>query len=139
MRVLLDTCILAELRRSQPNPAVRSAVEQVDDANLFLSVLTVGEIAKGIARLAAGRKKTQLTMWLQGLETQFSDRLLSVDHETATIWGGITAQAQSQGITVPAVDGLLAATALRHGLHLMTRNAKHVTATGVLLINPWVT
>jgi len=190
VRVLLDTCILAELRRSTPDPGVRAAVAQVDDADLFLSVLTVGEIAKGIARLAGGRKKTQLTAWLRGLEENFSDRLLAddheaatiwgealqlvnilkdsaddreegrrylpagvdraeifrlarrdievaVEHEAATIWGEITARAQAQGITVPAVDGLLAATALRHGLHFMTRNTKHVVATGVLLINPW--
>jgi toxin FitB len=63
--------------------------------------------------------------------------LLNIDHEAAIIWGEVTARARKQGVTIPAVDGLLAATALRHGLHFMTRNTKHVAATGVLLINPW--
>lgn len=137
MRVLLDTCVLAELRKPKGNPAIREAVSQFDDADLFLSVLTIGEIAKGVSLLPASRKKKQLTGWLRGLEELFSDRVLSVDHEAATIWGEITARAQKQGIVIPAVDGLLAATALRHGLHFMTRNTKHVAATGVLLINPW--
>jgi predicted nucleic acid-binding protein len=137
VRVLLDTCVLAELQKPQPNPAVREAVARADDDDLFLSVLTIGEITKGIALLAPGKKKRRLAAWLRGLEENFSDRLLAVDREAAAIWGEITAKAQKQGIVVPAVDGQLAATALRHGLHLMTRNTKHVAATGVLVINPW--
>lgn len=137
MRVLLDTCVLAELRNPKGNPAVREAVDQLDDADLYLSVLTLGEIAKGVGLLDAGRKRKQLTAWLRGLEELFADRLLEVDHEAATIWGEVTARAQKQGVVIPAVDGLLAATALRHGLYFMTRNTKHVAVTGVLLTNPW--
>lgn len=139
MRVLLDTCIVAELQKPKPHPAVLEAVSRADDEDLFLSVLTIGEITRGIAQLAAGKKKRQLAAWLRGLEEDFSDRLLAVDHETATIWGEITARARRQGTTVPAVEGLLAATALRHGLNLMTRNARHVAVAGVLVVNPWET
>jgi toxin FitB len=68
LRVLLDTCVLAELRQPKADSRVREAVDQVDDADLFLSVLTVGEVAKGVSLLAAGKKKKQLTAWLRGLE-----------------------------------------------------------------------
>jgi predicted nucleic acid-binding protein len=71
------------------------------------------------------------------LEQLFADRLVPLDLETASIWGEITARSQLSGVTLPAVDGLLAASALRNGLHLMTRNTRHFQATGVMLVNPW--
>jgi toxin FitB len=104
---LVDTCVLAELRRPEGNPAVKSAIAVIPDDDLYLSVLIVGEIAKGVALLATGRKKKALTAWLNGLETQFADRLLVIDGETARIWGEITARAQKNGEIIPAVDGLL--------------------------------
>ena len=110
---------------------------EIPDADLYLSVLTVGEIAKGIALLAAGRKKKALTSWLTGLETKFGDRILEIDGETARLWGELTARAQKSGIIIPSVDGLLAATALRHGLHVMTRNTRHFEVSGALIIDPW--
>jgi predicted nucleic acid-binding protein len=137
VKSLLDTCVLAELRRPEGHPAVKSAVAEIPDADLYLSVLTVGEIAKGIGLLAAGRKKKALTSWLTGLETKFGDRILTIDVETARLWGGITARAQKSGIIIPGVDGLLAAIALRHGLHVMTRNSRHFEASGALIIDPW--
>ena len=137
MKSLLDTCVLTELRQPEGHPAVKSAVAEVPDADLYLSVLTVCEIAKGIGLLAAGRKKKALTSWLIGLETKFGDRILSIDGETARIWGELTARAQKSGIIIPGVDGLLAATALRHGLHVMTRNTRHFEAIGALVIDPW--
>ena len=137
MKSLLDTCTLAELRKPDGNLAVKAAVMQVPDADLYLSVLTIGEIAKGIALLTTGKKKNALATWLVGLETQFADRILAVDVETARIWGEMTARAQQSGLVIPAADGLLAATALRHGLHVMTRNTKHFEASGALVINPW--
>jgi predicted nucleic acid-binding protein len=112
-------------------------VAEIPDADLYLSVLTVGEIAKGIGLLAAGRKKKALTSWLTGLETKFGDRILTIDVETARLWGGITARAQKSGIIIPGVDGLLAAIALQHGLHVMTRNSRHFEASGALIIDPW--
>jgi predicted nucleic acid-binding protein len=137
MKVLLDTCVLSELRRSDGNPRVRMTVENYPDSDLFISVLTLGEIIKGIGLLAPGKKKEGLQRWVQGIEQNYADRMLPIDGETSRIWGEITAQARAQGITVPAVDGLIAATALRYGLHLMTRNTADFAATGVLLTNPW--
>jgi len=137
MRVLLDTCVISELRRLDGNAKVREAVLDIPDRDLFLSVLTIGEIVKGITRLEPGRKKRGLQQWMQGLEAQYADRLLPIDVETCTIWGETTAQARLRGVTVPAVDGLIAATARRHSLHLMTRNVSDFAATGVLIINPW--
>lgn len=137
MTSLLDTCVLAELRKPDGHAGVKAAVAEIPDENLYLSVLTVGEIAKGIGLLAAGKKKKALASWLNGLETKFSDRILGIDAETARLWGEITARSQKSGVIIPAVDGLLAATALRHGLHVMTRNTRHFEASGALIIDPW--
>ena len=137
MKTLLDTCILTALRQPEGHPAVKSAVAEIPDADLYLSVLTVGEIAKGIGLLAAGRKKKALTSWLTGLETKFGDRILAIDIETARLWGELTARAQKSGIIIPGVDGLLAATAPRHGLRVMTRTTGHFEASGALIIDPW--
>jgi len=128
---------MAELRRDDGHKAVREAIASLDDDDLFLSVITLGEIGKGVALLPDGKRKQEITTWLNGLDHLFADRILPIDRETAGIWGEITARAQGQGVQVPAADGLIAATALRHGLHVMTRNTKDFEATGALLIDPW--
>ena len=138
MRLLLDTCVLSELRRPKGHPGVRRAVDALDNAALFVSVVSIGEIAKGIALLKESQNKRALRGWPQALERDYADRLLPVDLETSHIWGELTAAAQKSGKTVPASDGLIAATAQRHGLHIMTRNTEHFEPTGVLLINPWL-
>ena len=137
MKALLDTNVLAELVKPNGNPAVKAALDEIPTVNVFLSVLTVGEIVKGIALLAPGARKKHLTKWLAGLENQYAERLLPLDVETARIWGELTARAQKKGVVVPPSDGLLAATALRHGLHVMTRNRKHFEDGGALVIDPW--
>ena len=137
MKSLLDTCVLAELRKPEGNPGVKAAVVEIPDADLYLSVLTLGEIARGVGLLAAGRKKKFVASWLTGLETKYADRILGIDIETARLWGELTARAQKSGIMIPGIDGLLAATALRHGLHVMTRNTRHFEASGVIVLNPW--
>jgi toxin FitB len=125
VKVLIDTCVLSEIRKSQGDPAVKEAVQEISDDDLYLSVLTVGEIAKGIAILAVGAKRRALNTWLQGLKIQFAEKILPIDAETAQIWGYTTARLQQSGIILPAIDGLLAATALKHGMYLMTRNVRH--------------
>jgi predicted nucleic acid-binding protein len=137
--VLLDTCTLAEIRKPNGHAAVKAAVREIPDEDLFLSVLTVGEITKGIALLASSPKKTALSSWLAALENQFAGRILGLDVETGRIWGELTARAQKKGLVIPAADGLLAATALRHGLHVMTRNTKHFETSGALILDPWRT
>jgi len=137
LRVLLDTCVLSELRHPKGNPRVRSAVELVETQNLFLSVISVGEIVKGIRLLKDGKKKQDLRRWLQALEKNYADRILLVDLEISHLWGELTAEAQERGNVVPASDGLIAATARHHGLRVMTRDTEHFEAAGALVINPW--
>jgi hypothetical protein len=137
LRVLLDTCVLSELRRPKGHPGVRRAVEALESDSLFVSVVSVGEIAKGIALLKESKNKRELQTWLQALERYYADRLLPVDLETSHTWGELTAAAQKAGKIIPVSDGLIAATARRHGLYVMTRNTQHFEPTGVSLLNPW--
>jgi predicted nucleic acid-binding protein len=135
---LLDTCVLSELRRPKAHAGVRQAVDGLDDENLFVSVISIGEISKGIGLLRASQKKRALETWVQTLQRSYADRILPIDLETSRIWGELTAVAQKTGRTVHAADGLIAATALRHGLRIMTRNTADFEPTGALLLNPWV-
>lgn len=137
MRVLLDTCAVAELRKPAPDAAVVAAVEAVIDENLYLSALSLGEIAKGVGLLAAGRKRNELTAWLAAIEDEFADRILSVDAEIAKMWGDMTARAQKRGTVIAPIDGLIAATALKYRLRVLTRNEKDFRGTGVRVVNPW--
>lgn len=135
---LLDTCVLSELPRTGGNKYVRDFVAGLDSESIFLSVVTIGELTKGVALLEDSAHKRRLAGWLGGLERQFSEQTLPIDAEIAHRWGVLTALAQAGGHIVPAMDGLIAATALRHGLTVVTRNTKHFAVTGAELIDPWV-
>lgn len=137
MRTLIDTGVLSEVQRTQGNPRVRERLEAIPPDDLYLSVLTIGELRKGIDKLKAGARRRSLEEWLEQMIAVAADRLLAIDLETAMIWGEITAKCESKGKPILAIDGLIAATALRHGLHLMTRNVDDFEATGVMLVNPW--
>ena len=137
MRVLLDTCVISELNRAAGHPRVRNQVAAIESEYLFLSVITLGEITKGITLLDHGTRKVALEEWLLTLEQEYDDRILVIDSEVSRIWGELTAAAQMEGHTIPACDGLIAATAIRHGLHVMTRNTTNFTPTGAMLLNPW--
>ncbi|MDQ3702330.1 MAG: type II toxin-antitoxin system VapC family toxin [Chloroflexota bacterium] len=136
---MLDTRVLSELQRPQGSPQMRAQVEALDPEQLYLSVITVGELTKGIARLPASARRRQLSSWLMGLEQRFGELILPIDTEVARRWGELTARAQSAGVPIPVSDGLIAATALRHGLHVMTRNTRHFAASGTVIIDPWET
>lgn len=137
MKVLLDTCVVSEIRRPQGAQEVKSAVAALDDQDTFLSVVTLGELAGGVARLAHGRRRTGLFAWLEGLETHFADRILPIDPRTARLWGELDALARSVGRPAGVPDGLIAATARAHGLHVMTRNVQDFEPLGALTVNPW--
>ena len=137
MRTLIDTCVLSELRRPHPSPRVKAHFSVLADDDIFLSVFTIGELRKGIDQLKAGKKKSGLEAWLQQLVSATPGRLLPIDLETATLWGELAAKAAKAGRPLPAIDCLIAATAIQHGLHLMTRNVADFEPTGVLLVNPW--
>jgi predicted nucleic acid-binding protein len=138
VKVLVDTCVLSELQKPACSPAVKSFWASMPAKSVFLSVITLGEITKGVALLPDGDKKRVIRAWLLGLSGQFEDRILSVDQDTAEIWGEISAAGQKRGVSIPVSDGLIAATALRHGLHVATRNTPHFEAGGAMVINPWL-
>ncbi len=137
MRSLLDTCVVSELVKPRCDPGVRGCVEAIRDEDLFLSVLTIGEITKGIQLLRASRRKDDLSRWLLDLQQSYRSRILPIDTEAAHIWGELTAAAQKRGKVVSATDGLIAATAIRHGLRLLTRNEADFSETGAMVTNPW--
>jgi hypothetical protein len=135
MSYLLDSNIVSELRkRDRADAGVRQWFAAVDDAELFLSVLTIGEIRRGIESIQR-RDRTRalaLNRWFHGLMTDYEARILLVDQKVAEVWGRMNAAA-----TLPAIDSLLAATAHVHGLTFVTRNTKDVTRTGVPCFNPF--
>ena len=137
MRTLVDTCVLSEIRRPQGNSRVRDQFQALAAESIYLSVLTLGELKKGIEKLKPGAKKKSLNVWLDQVVNSAQNRILPIDLETAVIWGEITAKSGAKGKQIPAVDGLIAATAIQHGLHLMTRNVADFEPTGAMLINPW--
>jgi predicted nucleic acid-binding protein len=137
VRVLLDTCVVSELRRTGFEPRVAAAIGALGTDDVHLSVVTLGELTCGVARLADGARKSALEIWLAGLERDYAERVLAIDAETARLWGVMTARAQAAGRTVAAADGLIAASAKRHGLTVMTRNVRDFEPTGVDIVNPW--
>ena len=138
MKYLLDTCLISELVRSRPEPAVADWVSAQQEHRLFLSVLTLGELRKGVERLDDGAKRWRLTNWLDGdLKLRFMGRWLPIDEDVAERWGMVSAQAMTRGITLPVLDGLIAATALVHGMTVVTRNVSDMQGSGVPVLSPW--
>ncbi|HOM14251.1 MAG TPA: type II toxin-antitoxin system VapC family toxin [Rubrivivax sp.] len=135
MSYLIDTNVLSELRRRDPDPRVVAWLQQRPRQALFLSVLTLGEIRKGLERVQEPTRKQALLDWLEvELPNYFVGRVLAIDAATADRWGRLMAQA---GRPLPAIDALLAATALHNDLTLVTRNIKDFAGLNVPVINPW--
>jgi predicted nucleic acid-binding protein len=135
---LLDTNVISELVRPQPNAGVVEWIESTDEELLFLSVLTLGEIRKGIAALSQPARKARLEAWLsRDLILRFEGRILAIDHAVADRWGQISGSLALKGSPLAVIDGLLAATALHHNLTLVTRNTRDVELTGVPGFDPW--
>lgn len=130
MRVLLDTCVLSELQKTNGLVSVHDFVKALPVNNIFISVISLGEIAKGIALLTEGNKKRGLLLWLNGLQAGYEKNIINIDTNISYTWGEITAKAQQKGRQISAGDGLIAATALYHGLHVITRNVKDFEPTG---------
>lgn len=137
MRTLFDTNVISEIRNTQGSERVKEFARSVDDLDSFISVVTIGEIAKGIELLPEARRRNALVAWLQEIEVEYGEQILPCDIEIARVWGELTGRAQRRGQTIAAADGLIAATALHHGLRLATRNVRHFEVTGVSLFNPW--
>jgi toxin FitB len=135
---LLDTNVLSEVQRPRPDAQVLAWLDQVDEDRTFLSVASVGEIAKGVAQLEEGRRKSTLQQWLDAdLGARFGNRLLAIDRETALAWGGLMAVAKREGRGLSVMDAWIAAVALRHDLVLVTRNSKDFAGIEIELLDPW--
>lgn len=135
---LLNTNIISELVKPKPEANVTEWVENTAESLLHLSVLTLGEIRRGIAALPQSRRRVTLEAWLdKDLRARFEGRILLIDHEVSDRWGLLTAAARSRGIVLPVIDGLLAATALEHNLTLVTRDTGQIPLMGVPVFNPW--
>jgi predicted nucleic acid-binding protein len=138
MPYLLDTNVLSEPARLDPDPGVLSWLKTIDALEAYLSVLTLGEIEKGLSLMAPGPRKTALRDWLRhDLRARFRGRILALGIEAAVAWGELDAQGQRMGRPLPVVDGLLLATAQVHGLTLVTRNIRDCGDRGVDVMNPW--
>lgn len=138
MSWLLDTCVLSELVKPKPDAGLVAWVESNDEARLYLSALTLGELAKGIARLPAGAKRNRLQNWLdRDLSERFLGRVLSIDRAAALRWGELQARAEKRGRPMPVVDGLIAATAVLYDLTIVTRNGDDMAQSGAAVLDPW--
>ena len=138
MKYLLDTCLISELVKKEPNPAVVNWLDEQEEQTLFLSVLTLGELQKGISKLPDGAKKDELQAWVTiDLGERFSGRVIDIDQETALCWGKLQGEAERLGEKLPVMDSLIAATAAVHGLMVVTRNVKDMERCGGRVCNPW--
>lgn len=138
MNYLLDTNVLSEVQRPRPDAQVLAWLDQVDEDRTFLSVASVAEIAKGVAQLEEGRRKSALQQWLDvDLGARFGNRLLAIDRETALAWGRLMAAAKREGRGLSVMDGWIAAVALRHELTLVTRNTRDFGGIAIELLDPW--
>ncbi len=138
MNYLLDTCLVSELIKKRPEPQVVDWVRQQPEDRLYLSVVTLGELQKGIAKLKDVQRAKKLQEWLdEDLLERFADRVLDVTAAVARIWGRIQGEAERAGHTLPVVDSLIASTAFDFGAPVVTRNVDHLAPSGIEIVNPW--
>ena len=133
---LLDTNVVSETRKSRPDAGVIAFLSAAGAEGLFLSVLTLGELSKGVAlkRRIDPVAASELGMWVEGITANFADRILPIDSATASRWGELSARR-----SLPVIDMLIAATALTRNLTLVTRNTRDFEVSGALLLDPWQT
>ena len=138
MSFLLDTNVVSEWTKPRPNPGVAQWLAQVDEDEVFLSVVTFAELRHGIERLPAGARRRRLDEWLrQDLPVRFEARIVGVDGAIGDEWGRLVARCERRGRPIHAMDALIAATAQVHGLTLVTRNTADFEASVSALLNPW--
>lgn len=139
MSWLLDTCIVSELVKPRPSASVVAWIGGCEEEALHLSVVTIGELEKGIAKLAASPRRTKLERWVRrDLAERFGPRILPVDHAVASRWGALSGASEARGIPLPVIDSLIAATSLQHSLVVATRNTEDLERCGARCFNPWL-
>ena len=138
MNYLIDTCVISELIRANPSEKILKWIRKQNETDLYLSVLTIGEIFKGIEKVQDLEKKKRLNLWVENdLKERFKNRILPVDLQVSMVWGNIQGKAEKEGRPMPVIDGLIAATGLAYHLAVVTRNVSDMMESGVVLINPW--
>ena len=138
MKYLLDTCVISELVAKKPNKQVLNWIDGIDADSAYLSVITIGEVSKGIERLSDSSLRDELRWWLaEDVSARFSGRILVIDANVMLTWGKLAATLESVGLKIPVMDSLIAATAVCNGCQLVTRNVDDFKHSGLTIINPW--
>lgn len=138
MNYLIDTCVISELAKKKPEQRIAAWISEIEESRLFLSVLTIGELLKGIEKLPDGSRQDTLRQWVnEDLQERFNGRIAVFDLKAAAIWAKIQAKAEAAGKVMPVMDSMIAATAIANGLAVATRNISDMEASGAVLINPW--
>ena len=139
MKYLLDTCVISEIIKPKPDKNVISWVQDQDESCLYLSVLTFGEIEKGIEKAQDKPRKRKLQLWVeQDLKQRFINRIIAIDLDISVRWGAIQGQAELVGKPMPVIDGLIAVSGLVHDCVVVTRNIADMEQSSVELLNPWL-
>ncbi|MCK5681537.1 type II toxin-antitoxin system VapC family toxin [bacterium] len=138
MKYLLDTCVISEVIKRKPSSNVIKWLKQKEEKNFFISVLTIGEIHKGIEKLDESQRKEELHNWVENdLKERFSNRIIDIDMQIAMMWGKIQGMTERIGKPMPAIDSLIAATGMAHHLTVVTRNTSDMKESGAVLLDPW--
>jgi len=138
MSYLLETTAISEWVKPRPDPGIVQWFDEADEDRTYLSVITLGELRKGVDRLARSRRRDRLEQWLTSeLPDRFDGRMLPVDVAIADEWGRVLATAEQAGTAVNSIDALIAATASVHALQIVTRNVAHFRHLGVAVVSPW--
>jgi predicted nucleic acid-binding protein len=138
VRLLLDINILSEVTKPRPEARVMEWLDGLDEDRAFISVVSIAEIRRGVALMDAGRKRDALAEWLaEDLPRRFENRVIPIDELVALAWGDLMGSAKRSGRGMSSMDGLIAATAIKHDLTLATRNIKDFESFGISLLDPW--
>ncbi len=137
MMFLLDTCVLSELVKQEPDSKVIEWMSHHDNETIFIASMTVGEIHKGIFRLPNSYRKKVLQEWIQTIEEEYADKTVPFERETAKVWGNMCAALENAGQKMSLQDSIIAASALHHEMILVTRNIKDFQFAPIEVRNPW--
>jgi len=138
MNYLLDTCLISELAKSKPDQKVVDWILSENETSFYISVLTFGELHKGVEKLPESKKKEELRIWIADeLKNRFQNRVIGIDMRVSILWGKIQCFAEKNGKSMPVIDSLIAATGIAYDLTVVTRNVTDMEQSGVKLFIPW--
>ncbi|HXK49507.1 MAG TPA: type II toxin-antitoxin system VapC family toxin [Clostridiales bacterium] len=138
MKFLLDTCVISELIKKAPDKNVTEWISKTDENLLYISVITVGEITKGIEKISDSNRKAELVNWVElDLKKRFENKIIPFGIDAAKVWGKVQALSENLGRTLPAIDGIIASIGIADDLTVVTRNISDMKESGAALFNPW--